>query len=411
MFERTFRNRLWGVWLLILLLLMVQSAAYGQQSVVYGVFFYSPTCPHCHDVIENHWPGIQEEFGEQLQVLFVDVSQRQGSAIMGTSLRAMNISSNGVPMLIIGSEVMVGAFDIPQRAPDVIRTGLAGGGIGFPPVPGIDQVFEAASVNNLEAGANSTVSANFENDPANTVAVAVLIGLMLSLGVMLAAGWSALQRGGGKLIGLLNGAAGKWVVLVASLGGIGLSLSLLAGSFNDVAVSVLAAVIGVCFVVLLVLMLRTAALPQLPTSTIMVITVAGILVAGYLAHVEVTLSEAVCGVVGDCNAVQQSPYARIGGIPVGVLGIVGYLVISGLWLFRQVRPSAWIDAALFASALLGVGFSIYLTFLEPFVIGASCVWCLTSAVLMLLLLWVSAPPGWDALKVLSQVQKSRARAA
>lgn len=143
----------------------------------------------------------------------------------------------------------------------------------------------------------------------------------------------------------------------------------------------------------------------------LLITVAGILVAGYLAHVEVTLSEAVCGVVGDCNTVQQSSYARIVGIPVGVLGIVGYLAVSGLWIVKRVRPSRWIDAALFVAALLGVGFSIYLTFLEPFVIGASCVWCLTSAVLMLLLLWVSAPAGWDALITLSRTQKNRARTA
>jgi uncharacterized membrane protein len=36
-------------------------------------------------------------------------------------------------------------------------------------------------------------------------------------------------------------------------------------------------------------------------------------------------------------------------------------------------------------------FSIYLTFLEPFVIGATCAWCLTSALIMTLLLWAAAP--------------------
>jgi hypothetical protein len=40
--------------LLLLLPLLVQA----QQPIVYGVFFYSPTCPHCHEVIDNHWPGI-----------------------------------------------------------------------------------------------------------------------------------------------------------------------------------------------------------------------------------------------------------------------------------------------------------------------------------------------------------------
>jgi uncharacterized membrane protein len=41
----------------------------------------------------------------------------------------------------------------------------------------------------------------------------------------------------------------------------------------------------------------------------------------------------------------------------------------------------------------GVLFSIYLTFLEPFVIGATCAWCLTSAIIMTAMLWLSLSPG------------------
>jgi uncharacterized membrane protein len=41
----------------------------------------------------------------------------------------------------------------------------------------------------------------------------------------------------------------------------------------------------------------------------------------------------------------------------------------------------------------GTLFSIYLTFLEPFVIGATCAWCLTSAIIMTALLWLSITPG------------------
>jgi uncharacterized membrane protein len=399
-----------GIGLLALFLLM-PSISYGQQSVVYGVFFYSPSCPHCHEVIENHWPGIQAEFGDHLQVLFIDVSMRQGSEIMGTALRAMNISSNGVPMLIIGSEVLVGSIEIPQRAPHLIRSGLATGGIPIPTIPGIELLFESAGMHSVEAGTNRDIGTNFANDPANTIAVGVFIALSLSLGVMTVAGWSAFSQGNGKLLDSLNGAAGRCVVLIAAMGGIGLSFAILAGSFGNAGISILAVVIGVSFVLVLIQTLRIAALHQLPTSTILLITVAGILIAGYLAYVEVTLSDAVCGVVGECNTVQQSAYARIAGVPVGVLGIVGYLLLSTLWVIKRGQPSLWVDAALFFGALLGVVFSAYLTFLEPFVIGASCVWCLTSAVLMLLLLWVSAPAGWDALITLSKAPKSRTRTA
>jgi uncharacterized membrane protein len=41
--------------------------------------------------------------------------------------------------------------------------------------------------------------------------------------------------------------------------------------------------------------------------------------------------------------------------------------------------------------LVATGFSIYLTFLEPFVIGASCAWCLTSALIATLLLLAATP--------------------
>jgi uncharacterized membrane protein len=41
----------------------------------------------------------------------------------------------------------------------------------------------------------------------------------------------------------------------------------------------------------------------------------------------------------------------------------------------------------------GLAFSIYLTFLEPFVIGATCAWCLTSAIVMTALFWLSLKPA------------------
>jgi uncharacterized membrane protein len=48
--------------------------------------------------------------------------------------------------------------------------------------------------------------------------------------------------------------------------------------------------------------------------------------------------------------------------------------------------------ALVIMAVGGTVFSIYLTFLEPFVIGATCAWCLTSAILMTVLLWLTVTP-------------------
>lgn len=133
---------------------------------------------------------------------------------------------------------------------------------------------------------------------------------------------------------------------------------------------------------------------------------AGLAAAVYLAYVEVGQQSAVCGLVGDCNTVQQSPYAMLFGVlPVGVLGIGGYVAILAAWALGRVKDARTRDAAqagLLVMALFGAAFSTYLTFLEPFVIGATCAWCLTSALVMLLLLWLIAPSGWAAVQRLRQ---------
>ena len=111
---------------------------------------------------------------------------------------------------------------------------------------------------------------------------------------------------------------------------------------------------------------------------------------------EVTQVAAVCGPVGDCNTVQQSEYARLFGIlPIGALGLIGYAAIIAAWWIER-RGHAPLDRlAAFALVIMALGgtlFSIYLTFLEPFVIGASCAWCLTSAILMTALLLLTVTP-------------------
>jgi uncharacterized membrane protein len=104
--------------------------------------------------------------------------------------------------------------------------------------------------------------------------------------------------------------------------------------------------------------------------------------------------------VGDCNTVQQSPYARLFGlIPIGILGVYGYAALGLGWMLRgrgSPAASAVVAVGLWLVALVGTLFSIYLTVLEPFVIGATCMWCVTSAVLMTLLLWAATPAAVDA---------------
>ena len=130
------------------------------------------------------------------------------------------------------------------------------------------------------------------------------------------------------------------------------------------------------------------------------LALAGLGVAAYLSHVEVNQVEAVCGPVGDCNTVNQSEYAKLFGIlPVGVLGLAGFLAIISAWALRRWGPGKLAYRAavgILGMTAFGTLFSIYLTFLEPFVIGATCLWCLSSAVIMTTLFILALKPGCHA---------------
>lgn len=112
----------------------------------------------------------------------------------------------------------------------------------------------------------------------------------------------------------------------------------------------------------------------------------GIGVAGYLTWVHYAEVEPVCvGGGGGCERVQTSEYADLFGIPVAVLGLAGYISI----LLASLGRSEPFRLAAAALALAGAGFSLYLTYLELFVIEAICQWCVASAVLMCLLATVT----------------------
>jgi uncharacterized membrane protein len=121
-----------------------------------------------------------------------------------------------------------------------------------------------------------------------------------------------------------------------------------------------------------------------PTTVATVLTLVGIAVAGYLTWVHYEGLSPVC-TTGGCERVQASSYSEIGPIPVALLGLIGYVVILASLAIRGDVGRA----ATFMLALTGFAFSIYLTYLELFVIDAICQWCVASAVVMTALLAVA----------------------
>ncbi|MCB0875493.1 MAG: vitamin K epoxide reductase family protein [Solirubrobacterales bacterium] len=122
-----------------------------------------------------------------------------------------------------------------------------------------------------------------------------------------------------------------------------------------------------------------------PTTVATILTLVGIGIAGYLTYVHYEGLSPVC-TTGGCERVQASSYSEIGPIPVALLGLIGYVLI----LFSLFVPGELGRAMTFMFTLTGFAFSIYLTYLELFVIDAICQWCVGSAVVMTLLFIASA---------------------
>ncbi len=119
---------------------------------------------------------------------------------------------------------------------------------------------------------------------------------------------------------------------------------------------------------------------------VIVLCILGIGDAGYLTYVHYAGLKVLCLSSGGCETVQASRWAKLDGIPVSVLGLIGYIGILGSLLIRTELGRA----AGFAIALIGFGFSGYLTYRELFTIHAICQWCVGSAVLMTLLAVITA---------------------
>jgi uncharacterized membrane protein len=109
------------------------------------------------------------------------------------------------------------------------------------------------------------------------------------------------------------------------------------------------------------------------------LSVLGIAVAGYLTYVHYAELQPFCvGGGGGCQRVQASDQSELVGIPVALLGLLTYVALLGLTLARG--ELARTGAAL--TALVGFGFSVYLTIESITVIEATCQWCLASLALM-----------------------------
>jgi uncharacterized membrane protein/thiol-disulfide isomerase/thioredoxin len=336
------------LFLTTLVFLPVQAQENDNQPIVRAVLFYSPTCPHCEKLIYQDLPPLLDQYGDQVKIVAINVATEGGQTLYQSAVDYYGIPEErlGVPTMIVNDVVMVGGEEVPAQFPGIIAEALADNGTDWPAIPGLADVI--ANVQFSSHSGTTQTSSGFENsqnsdttpmvakfllDPvANSIAVAVLIGM------------------------------------VAGIVGVVISFS--------------------------------RPLPEKefwPKWIIPLLSVLGMGVAFYLTYVETSGVEAVCGPVGDCNSVQLSPYAILFGVlPVGLLGLIGYALILIGWGVYHFGPQSlrWVSAiSVWGMAFFGVLFSIYLTFLEPFVIGATCMWCISSAILISVIFFAATGPA------------------
>jgi uncharacterized membrane protein/thiol-disulfide isomerase/thioredoxin len=349
--KRTEKGSAMKRWMPLLLILAVTGggflavkSAMAKDAIVHAVLFYSPTCSHCNKLDKEFLPTLQEKYGNKLAIVHVNVISAAGSDIYEKALERLKVPETRirVPTMMIGETFLVGTVEIPEQFPGLVDAALSKGGLNWPDLPGLRELFAAqADIHPENLSIWQLMAYKFKQDPlANGIAVIVLIILVVSL---------------------------------------------------------IAAV-----VITLTSVKVPKVLTVLPGWIIPPLALIGLAVAVYLTYVEVSETSAFCGPVGNCNAVQNSPYAKLFGIlPIAVMGMGGYITILAVWLFQQFGPASLKRQArlvLWGLAIFSVLFSTYLTFLEPFVIGATCAFCLVSAVTVTMILWASILPARKALR-------------
>jgi uncharacterized membrane protein len=123
-------------------------------------------------------------------------------------------------------------------------------------------------------------------------------------------------------------------------------------------------------------------------KTMLALTAVGLCLAAYLTYVHYSGITPPCSIKGNpCSEVQKSQYSLLIGIPVALIGLLGYIAILGsLLLARDGERARFVTMALI---LGGFGFSLYLTYRELFTLHKICEWCVSSAVIMTMLACLS----------------------
>jgi uncharacterized membrane protein len=326
-----------------LLHLLAATAAAGPErepaAEVRAILFHGSDCETCPDLFAYLLPGLLEQYGSRLEIAGIDLSRPPGSDVYreAAGTYALPAEWTGEPVVLVNGRTLVGVMAIAQTLGDNFeQVGALPGASAWPGLPGLSKRILQQGVAELRArvareGAPSVsetfAAADTGPSPGDRIANALAIVVL----------------------------AGMVAALAHSL----------------------------------VRVRRSVAAPP-PRGWLPIVLLAGLGISVYTAYTALAGVAPVCGPLGGCAVVQNSEHARPFGIPMGVWGVLGYGLLLAAWgLGRRLAPDGggvrWVPWLI---AFCGTLFSIWLTALEPFVIGATCLWCLGSAIAMTLALWL-----------------------
>jgi glutaredoxin len=130
--------------LLTLSLAVAPQTSAQERPVARFYLFYGETCPHCHEVIDNYLPKVNEKYGDQVEYELVEVWTDTDKYLTLLGLEAKlgvpEDQRGGVPALIIGDQVLIGSRDIPDQLENIIDEYLAQGGVDYPSLDDLPEV-------------------------------------------------------------------------------------------------------------------------------------------------------------------------------------------------------------------------------------------------------------------------------
>ena len=133
-------------------------------------------------------------------------------------------------------------------------------------------------------------------------------------------------------------------------------------------------------------------------SAIALLALVGMLISSVSLYQHFATSKSSFCDIGEtfnCDLVNRSQYSIFHGVPVALLGILGYLLILSLaTVYREKAETPFILAGV---TLAGFGFALYLTYIEAFVLHTWCIFCLSS---LLLISSLAALAIWNSAKAL-----------